>query len=127
MGDGHLIVCGNCAARVQDERQATCPHCLDDLSVRTFGSQAALEDFKRDRRAHGIEVPDEGGDRRPVLAVLFAGASAIMLLAAIGISFSGFLSGGWTAVLQSIGQAVVPLAFGLGLAAVAQRYGGGGA
>lgn len=127
MGDGPLKACGRCAGRVQDEAQATCPHCLNPLSVKTFGSQAALEDFKRDRRAHGIDVPDGGEDARPVLAFLFAGASAIMLLAAIGISFSGFLSGGWTAVLQSIGQAVVPLAFGLGLAAVARKYGGGGA
>lgn len=124
MGADGYVVCGNCSAQVQDERQATCPHCLEALSVRRFRSEDALDGFRRDRAAHGAPVPDQGGQRRIGLSLAFAFASVILFLAAVGISFSGVRSGSWAQATRSFGQAVVPLAISLGLAAVARKYGG---
>lgn len=123
--DGAHTVCGHCAARIQDVDQATCPNCLEPLSVRTFASEQALEDFRDDRRVHGAPVPDQEAHRRPGLSLALAFVAAIMFMAAVGISFSGVTSGSWAQATRSLGQAVVPFAIALGMAAVARKYGGG--
>lgn len=126
MGSAGHTVCGHCTARVQDERQATCPHCLEPLSVRRFTSQASLEAFREDRKAHGAPVPDtEGGKRRIGVALAFAFASTLLFLAAVGITFSGVASGSWPRTLRAVTQAAVPAAIALALAMVARKYGGG--
>lgn len=127
MAQAPLTVCANCSARVQDTEQTTCPRCLDPLSVKRFTSEEQLAHFREDRAAHGAPVPEEDtGPRRPGLALAFAFASGVMILAAVGISFSGIRSGSWGHGLYSAGQAIVPLAIGVALAAVAARYGGSG-
>lgn len=126
-GSARWTVCANCAGPIHDADQATCPHCLDALAVRRFRSKEGLEAFREDRRAHGAPVEDAAGSaRRPGLALAFAFAATIMLVAGGGILFNGVVSGSLVDVTRSFGQALVPLSIGLGLAVVARRYGGAG-
>lgn len=125
MSGRSLTVCGQCGARTDDPSQSTCPNCLEPLQVKTFGSEASLEAFREDRRAHGAPVPDEDRtERRPGLALAFAFTATIMLLAAGGIVFHGAVSGSLGRTTYAIGQAVVPAAMGLGMAVLARKYGG---
>lgn len=120
-----LRACQHCAGRVQDDRQRTCPHCLEELRVRSFRSREDLDRFREDRRAHGAPVPeeDEGGSR--TLAAVLSVAATIMIVAGGAIAYAGIASGQVPYATRSIGQAIVPLAMGLGLFEMARRHRGG--
>lgn len=116
--------CEHCAGRVEHRGQRTCPHCLEPLETRTFGSEAALERFREDRRAHGADVPVEEDDSSTALGLVFSAIAVIMIVAGAGIAYSGLASGSFPEAARAIGQAVMPLAMGAGFFVMARRYGG---
>lgn len=122
-----LQACQHCAGTIQDPRQRTCPHCLEELRTRSFRSREDLERFREDRRAHGASVVHDGEDGgRPVLGLVLGLAGTIMVLAGGVVAYGGIVSGDIGRAANTIGQAVVPLAMGLGLFVMARRYGGSG-
>jgi hypothetical protein len=124
---GDLRVCRHCAGSIQDTHQRTCPHCLEDLRTRTFQTEADLERFREDRRAHGAPVADDEDEGSTVLAVLLLVAGVVMIGAGGLVAFAGIATGAFPDVARALGQAAIPLAMGFGLFEMARRYGGFGA
>lgn len=125
---GDLQVCRRCAGSIHDPDQRTCPHCLEGLRTRSFRTREDLERFREDRRAHGAPVPEEdaSGSSGP-LALVLGLAATIMIVAGGTVAFAGIATGEVPRATRAIGQAIVPLAMGLGLFEMARRYGGGSA
>lgn len=121
-----LRACQHCAGTIQDERQRTCPHCLEELRVRSFRSREDLERFREDRRAHGAPVEDDSEGGSPLLAIALGLAGTVMVLLGGAVAYGGIVSGDVARASNTLGQAVVPLAAGLGLFVMARRYGGTG-
>jgi hypothetical protein len=125
MGDEAYTVCGHCSAQVRDPASRRCPHCLESLSVRRFHDRAALLAFREDRKAHGVEVPDDApGQGRPAMASLLAVAGMVLTLGAIGLGLASYWAGGLDQLVQAVGQIFPMILFGLAMAVVARKMRG---
>jgi hypothetical protein len=125
--EGAIEACQHCSARVEDPQQSLCPNCLNNLETRSFATQDGLERFREDRRAHGVDVPGaKEGSGRPGVAMLLAFGAVVMLLGAGGILWQGYQQGSFGTLVNSFGQAVMPLALGLTMAVAARKFGGNG-
>lgn len=123
-----IEACQHCTAKILDPEQRTCPQCLEPLNTRSFRSEADLERYRRDRRTHGAPVPDEDeGTSSRLIAIALGAAATLMVLAGGTIAFAGVSTGEFPDATNALGQAVIPLAMGLGLFEMARRYGGAGA
>ncbi len=117
------LACGNCGNPVHDRSQRTCPHCLEPLKAKRFGSQDALARYKANRVEHGVDIePVKAPERRGVRGA-FLFAAVLMVGAGASILLGGMLTGGLASATGALAEAALPLSMGAALFAVAWRYG----
>jgi hypothetical protein len=117
-----LQACQRCAGSIQDPDQRTCPHCLEPLRTRSFANREDLERYREDRRAHGADiVQDEPEQGDTTMALLLGFAATVMIVAGGIVAFGGVATGDGGRAARAIGQAVVPIALGVGLLEAARR------
>lgn len=123
MAREELLACGNCGNPVESADQRTCPHCLEPLKAKRFGSEAALDRYRENRVQHGVDVePIKAPERRGVRGA-FLFAAVLMVGAGAAILLGGMMRGGIASITGALGEAALPLAMGAALFAVAWRHG----
>lgn len=125
MGPSTITVCSNCTARTRDASDDRCRHCLEPLSVRRFATEEELEAYRRDRAAHGVDIPqEERSTRRLGLASLFALGSMILVLGGVAVGLTSYFAGGLTELMASLGDASWMLGIGVAMFVAARSLGG---